>query len=311
MHNHDQEIIMALAEGSLTPIAAAAAEAEISACAECSRDLELQRVAIDTLAAAPRAYLTAAESAQLHGRLHTELAVSTPEPVRVRSRLAWGRWVGAAAGAAAVFLAVFLVLPAMFGGGDDDASDMALNEIAAELDDAGGAETSAAATELAPPTREEMVGADDMAMLSGDGAVDAPTPEATTTAAAETTAAPATEDASQDLADYLAYFVEGDLTVALRDDVIGRLQADTGAFRGSDAAATRIEPDWAACLETDEILEALPDGADPQIVGIIADSSGADAGMERLLVALVTLDPDNTILVSITLPQCEVFETLP
>ena len=43
MHQHDQELIMALAEESLDPQAARAAREEIASCRQCSEDLELQQ----------------------------------------------------------------------------------------------------------------------------------------------------------------------------------------------------------------------------------------------------------------------------
>jgi hypothetical protein len=309
MHNHDQEKIMALAEGSLLPTAAAAAEAEIDACAECLRDLQLQRIALATLTKAPRVYLSATESARLHDRLHKELAVSAPEPVRTRSQLAWGRWIGLAAGVAAVFLAVFMVLPSVLGGGDD-ADTVAFDQTSEGLNEVGAMETTSAAMEAAPPMREE-AGADDMT-LAGDGAASmTDSPAVTTTAAAETTAGPSTEEPSLDTANYLEYFVLGDLTEDLRFEILDQLQAEGQFFKFGDENVKRINPDWELCVAATLELGTFPADSDPQIIGVLEDDSGEDAGLERLLVAFVTADPNDTVLASITIPECAVYQTLP
>jgi hypothetical protein len=311
MHNHDQEIIMALAEGLLSPTAAAAAEAEISACAECLRDLELQRIALATLADAPQAYLTATESARLHERLHEELAVSPPVPARSRSQLAWGRWVGLAVGTAAVFLAAFMVLPNMLSGDDDDSAEMvAFEQVTDGLNDTA-TETTSAAIEAAPPMREEMVGAADDLTLAGDGAASmTEAPAAETTAAPETTAG-STEDPSLDTANYLEYFAFGDLTEDLRLEILDQLEADVEFFRFGDENVKRINPDWELCVAATLDLDAFPADSAAQIVGMLVDDSGGDAGQELLLVAFVTADPNDTVLASIAIPECQVYQTLP
>ena len=145
MHEHDQDIIMALAEGSLDPEASARAEAAILACDECRADFELQRIALDALHDAPAVYLTATESAHLHDQLRRELQVSPAAPSRHRLRPAWGRWVALAAGTAAVFLAAFLVRPNVLGGGDDSAETVAFDQAADEADMERTATTAAAA----------------------------------------------------------------------------------------------------------------------------------------------------------------------
>ncbi len=313
MHNHDQEIIMALAEGTLPAPAAAAAEADLAACAECVRDLELQRIALATLSDAPRVYLSATESARLHDRLHRELAVPAPEPVRTRTQLAWGRWVGLAAGTAAVFLAAFLLLPNVLGGSSDESAELAFDATSEDLNDAGAAETTTAAAEAAPPLREGMVGLDD-ATAAEDGAAaagEAPAALPTTTAAPETTLAGDTGDPTMDTANYLTYIHVGALSADVRNEILDQLSADSGYFRLADENVKRIEPEWELCVESTLDLDVFPAASDAQIVGIVVDDAGDDIGLERLLVAFVTADPDDTVLASITVPQCEVFETLP
>ena len=152
MHEHDQEIILALAEGSLDPEAAERAAAEIARCAECSRDLEMQRVALNALGDAPRVYLTATESARLHDRLHRELAVMAPKQARSRTPVSWPRWAGFAFGTAAAFLAVFLVLPALLGGGGDDSAETVAFDETVEDVGADGADMRSATTAAAAPS---------------------------------------------------------------------------------------------------------------------------------------------------------------
>ncbi len=297
MHEHDQDIIMALAEGSLDPEALARAEAAISSCDECRTELELQRLALTALRDAPAVYLSASESAQLHDRLHRELGVTSPQTARSRLRPVWSRWAALAAGTAAVLVAAFLVLPNVLGG-DDAADTVAFEQIE---DDFGGSDeersaTTAAAAE-APSAAAPSDDAADMGMALEDSAT-------ATTAVPETTA-------SADMAGdgtSLSYFVEGELTEELRLEVVEQLTRNGGAFVDSDAAAKRAEPGWAECVTTLFGPDSMAEGVTPQILGSIVD----DLGVERLLVALVTeAEPMDTIVVSVTLPECEIFEFLP
>jgi len=164
MHEHDLDIIMALADGALDPHSAAAAE--VAACAQCSEDLELQRTALRATGETPRVYLTAVESSQLRHAVRSRLNLQTqgggsPAPTkRRRFRL------GALAGAAAVLLAVVIAGPALnlFGssGETGDSQNVAFAPEAAELATAaptaaptqaahGGAAASAAPAPAATP----------------------------------------------------------------------------------------------------------------------------------------------------------------
>ncbi|MDJ0923582.1 MAG: hypothetical protein QNJ77_03390 [Acidimicrobiia bacterium] len=297
MHEHDQELIMALAEGTLDPAAAARAEIELAGCDECLRDLELQRVALATLAEAPDVYLTATESARLHERLHQELRVPDAQVARPRPSAAWGRWAALAAGAAALFLAVFMVVPSMLGGSDDSADTVASEEMAdeAEAADSERAETTAAAA--APSAESPAFDAAEDQSIAGAAEIE------TTTAAPETSAS---DDGAVDNAiGYLSYVVDGGLSPELRLEIVDQLAANEGFFRSGDEAVKAIEPDWAGCIA--EIFETEP-GIVPRIVGIIID----ETGQQRLLVALVNEeDATATVLASVTIPECEIFETLP
>ena len=75
MHEHDLDLIMALAEGTLDASDVPSAEAEIAACAECSEDLELQRLALGALEAAPPVAMTEMESSRMRRTLRHELGL--------------------------------------------------------------------------------------------------------------------------------------------------------------------------------------------------------------------------------------------
>lgn len=299
MHEHDQDIIMALAEGSLDPDTAERAAVAINACEECRADLELQKRAVTALQEAPRVYLTATESARLHDHLRQELGVGPAEPTRAKLSPAWSRWAALAAGTAAVLLAAFLVLPSVLGGGDDSAETVAFDQAADEA--AGDADmertaTTAAAAEA--PTAGALQETDDGMMALEDAAT-------ATTAAPETTAAPADTLVVGDGA--LTYVAQGPLSEDLRQRIVDQLIVDTEVFGVVDEQARDLQPDLAACLSVLFDSEAEPT-ATAQIIGLIVDETGA----ERPLVALFdNEDPADAVLASITLPECEVFETLP
>jgi len=124
MHQHDQELIMALAEESLDPEAARAARDEVASCRQCTADLELQQFALNALEGVPEAQLTEMESARLRRDLRTELGLTKPtasEPSRKRRRMP----LAALGTAAAVLVAVVVVGPGLdlIGGSSEPASD--------------------------------------------------------------------------------------------------------------------------------------------------------------------------------------------
>ena len=314
MHEHDQEMIMALAEGSLQPEAAAAAESAIAGCAECARDLELQRIALSALDDAPAVYLTAIESAQLHQNLRDQLGVAALRPARTRPRPLWARWAGLAFGTAAVLLVAFLVLPNILGGGDDDS--IAMEEISADLSDEASRNletTSAAATEAAPPAAEEpmesMAGAADDAEVSTHAGDDG---------AAETTAAPSVTTTVFALEvplfdpELRLRAVVGDLDDELRSEVIEQLRTDDELVFTASADAQSANPEYAACVAEPELpagssLDPVLANSEPLLLGSIL---GED-GVLRLLVAYVTPDIDETVLAAIGVANCLLHETLP
>ncbi len=209
MHNHDYELIMALAEGSLDPAAEASARAEVEACPECAQDLELQIAGFEALQALPQAGLTELESARLHRDLRRELGITKHEarPPAARSRLP----LAALGTAAAVLVAVVLVGPGLnLIGGADSSSDTTSVVAATEA-----AAATTAAPALGAGTDEAREG-----LSSPDAVADAeqaPTAAPTTAAPAATivtTTAPPLLDS-----DRFAYFMKDVDLEALREEM--------------------------------------------------------------------------------------------
>jgi hypothetical protein len=169
MHEHDLDLIAALAEGSLGD--ESVARALVDECEVCRAEYRSQTEVLAWVASAPRVEMTDLEKAALHRDLWTEL---TRAPARAAATPWWQRWSYVAAG---LFVAVGLVavLNGEFGGGDGAAPTLA--ETAADLDD------STAGEEMAPFAEDN--GADEG--LGG----------ATTTAAAEALPLPFPELAEQ------------------------------------------------------------------------------------------------------------------
>ncbi len=302
MHEHDQELIMALAEGTLDDASAETAAAEISACAECSADLELQRFAIEALDAAPDVYLTATESAQLHSNLKHRLGVAAPAPARARRSFSFARWAPIA-GLAAVFVLLVAIGPGLITAGDDDASD----EVVA------GVETTAAADFAQEAPMEEMASVgraeDD---LSADGGTDVAATEApaettaspeTTEAAAETTTAAPTSDAFA----FLGFVEELDTEQLLELIISG--DAETLTLSEN---AKADDPEFLDCLIETASGEAAGEWSivpesEPFILGLTL----AETGEEFILVAYVPNDATQTVFLLHDPATCQVVAALP
>ena len=295
MHEHNEELIMALAEEVLSPAEATVAATEIEACAQCSTDLELIRVALDATSQAPQVYMSATESSRLHEALHRELRLATPIRAEPRPRPAWGRVAGWAFGAAAVFLGAVLMLPALFGG-SDDASDAVA---AATIEERGGATTAAA---FEPSQALPEVGLDDGATANGDVAADE---------GAEDSPAADTEVTTFDTDLGLSVMAEDALTEEIREEIIAALRLDPNTYRSDDAAAKAANPSYATCVEqtmADGYAAGFspPEGSEPQLVGLL-DSGGE----EQLLVAYVPPNLDETAVASVSSDSCELIDALP
>jgi len=145
MHEHNSDLIMAVAEERLTDDRRVAV-AEIASCQECSKDLELQRTALAALEQAPRAYLTAIESARLRDAVRSELKLASLDPVSAAPLRRRRFPLGVLAGAAAVLLAVVIAAPALnlLGSSSPADGDPQTVAPALEVDDVSGAAASPA-----------------------------------------------------------------------------------------------------------------------------------------------------------------------
>lgn len=121
-NNIDFELIMSLAEGTLPPEEAQAAEQALDDAA--LAELEAQRLALAALGEAPAITLTAAERQALRGSVRDALHLSPAMPTAPASpapRL-W-RWLPGLAGAAALVLVIGVGASVIQTGGDDAAED--------------------------------------------------------------------------------------------------------------------------------------------------------------------------------------------
>ncbi len=193
MHRHDEDLIMALADGALSGEAADEARLEIEGCAECLADLEAQRTAVDWLRTVKPVAMSELEIARLSRNLDVELghdrrAAVEPTPLPSRwSRVPWTPLVAVAA----VLVAVVLVAPSLnlLGGGDDAdtvAAEFAtdttaasrlqelLNDARVRSTDGGGAEAppAAAPDEVATESAEAAEPAAETTMASDVAADD-------------------------------------------------------------------------------------------------------------------------------------------
>lgn len=287
MHNHDYELVMALAEGSLEPAAAASARAEIEACPECAADLELQVEGLRALQALPAAELTELEAARLQRSLREELGLRRPEARRPAPRR---RLPLAALGtAAAVLVAVLAVGPGLNLIGGSDSSDTA---------EFSAATTAAAATTTAAPAAA--LDMTDSAEIENGLAGGDPEPAEAPTAEATFPSTTAVRGETR----LFAYYGEGDLDLfALR----GELEAN--AFDGS---ATRSQ----MLRQADESLTEDDAGAAEACIALTLSSEedflegfqlalGNIGGREVLVVAYLTDSPEESTVVAHAADNCE------
>ncbi|MDH3500744.1 MAG: hypothetical protein OEM97_11510, partial [Acidimicrobiia bacterium] len=265
MHEHDTNLIMALAEGSLDPAQIAAAEAELSDCPDCASELALQRAALLMLRAAPPAELNDIERTRIRRNIRDELGitkVSTAATSSVRNARRF-RLIAGLAGAAAVLVAIVLVAPALddltIGGADDAGSFEAAIETTA----------AAGATEAAP---EPTMSSDRASVAEGD----APSLDATSDVVgdgAATTAAPATTVVPSIVPEALAYtYYSGleleqlpDLT-ALAEAILATRSVEFGFGPPSEIVNLRLNAlDEETCLAAG--LRGAPESDSAYILG--------------------------------------------
>lgn len=190
MHEHDLDLIMALAEGTLGASDAASAEAEIAACAECSEDLGLQRLALNALRTATPVAMTSMESQRLRRALRRELGL-VPVAVPTKPPRRWFS-MGALATAAALLLALVIVGPGLnlLGtGGDDSADDTATFAASATTTTAAAATDDNDAGGVESQRDNAGIAGDAGTEEAAEAAPPSEQPTTTTAAAAETTIA--------------------------------------------------------------------------------------------------------------------------
>ncbi len=313
MHEHDQELIMALAEGSLGAAEASAAMDEIASCPECSRDLELQRIAISAIDELPQPYLTATESSHLHTDLKRELGLHEPAHAPARNGIAWGRWLPAL-GIAAVFL-VAIVSLATLGGNNESADSAAMDMTPTTV--AATSETTAAA--LAPRAEMEDGAGDlyraDEAQSGGLAETTTEAEETTTAAAAEetTTTAGATQttsSGSKNAFELLPPF--GMIEDLNRSDLIYLLTNANDMVQDISLGARASDPTVDKCLIENSAPDAavrlgLPESSQPILLGTVAD---ATTGEEFLLVAYVPADVNETVFATQRSLSCDIVTIL-
>jgi len=295
---------MALAGGALDEAAAAAAASAIGACPECSRDLELQRIALSALDDLPEVYLTATESARLHANLRRELKIGDPSPTPYRrTGFAWGRWLPLV-GVAAVLLVAIVSLPSLLGGNSDssDGSEMAAMDMTTT---AAATETTAAAS--APRAAYDAAGSAESLEAAAETTTQAMA-ETTTTAAAEETVATNSEQKNAfDMLPFLGMINDLD-----RASLLDHLVGDVDMVQETSLAAREADSTVNGCLEANASPEmavglGLPEESEPILLGVVADAA---TGEEFLLVAYVAGDINETVVVTQRGLSCDVVATL-
>ena len=295
-HDHNPDLIMALAEGSAD--ITDAERAAVAACVECAADLSAQETALTALRSAPAVELTELEAARVLRRLDVELGHErTPAAARhapTRRRFSWAP----AFSIAAVVLALVLVAPAMnlLGGGDDEASgdfDAALSATTTTVVGDGGA------AELAP-TRESLEAA------AEPGAPDATVPQ--------TTVAPASEDGVT-LSDAGG---DGDspLTLAEVQAIIEGAGRDPELSREGVAAVTQLEPPAIVDVCVSEGVDVLVGTVSSFTLGdLLVTPTAGDVVLygvaEFVTVTVHELADGSLALVSHEPLSCEVLATVP
>jgi len=185
MHNHDHDIIAALAEGVLEGSEASDATADIATCLECQSELDAQRLALSALSQAPTPGLSMQESAQMRRGVADALGLEEAPATRQRRPVPWAGLVTAAVVLVAVVAAAPL-LNLLSTSGDDSAdvvSAPAEARAEADVDELG-------VDDLA----EENLAVEDFAAQApsaGDASPAATEAPATTSASAESEAADA------------------------------------------------------------------------------------------------------------------------
>jgi hypothetical protein len=196
MHEHDPDLVAALAEGSLSPADARTAETEIVACPRCAADLSSQRTAIEALRSLPGLHLAETERTNLRAAVADAINLDLEADPAPRARQRQRRsipWPSVAVAALSV-LAVVAIVPLVgtlttSGSGDDAASvELALTTTVTE--------TKTAPAEEAPRAAEEALPADGSSLTQE---ATAPPLEAAADSSAEAGGAPVERVGETDL----------------------------------------------------------------------------------------------------------------
>lgn len=227
MHEHDPDLVAALAEDRLAPRQRSVAEAEISACPECRSSMLAQRNALTILRAAPPPALTMTESGALRRSVASALGLAAAPAPRHRR---WVPWAGIAT-AAAVLVAVVVAGPL-------------LDSLSTHDDAAGTFEaavtTAAAAAEMAPE------------QLTDAGAKDVPSTLADLSAAGPDLYSDITRD---DLARWRDWLAGAEIA---GDGFYRRLGEATETAFGAEFGAERPIPSEVPTPCMDALIGAVP-----------------------------------------------------
>lgn len=172
MHEHDLDLIAALADGSAGEAGEAAeARALVETCPVCRAEYEAQTEVIAWLAAAPSPVMTDLERAGLHRAVRSGLgSETTPAP-----SAPWWQRLGYVAAGLLVVAGLFGVLQnsgMMMGGGDESASLSTTTAADGADAPAGGLPFVAEdAEEAAAPTTTAAASADTMAAAEGGATI--------------------------------------------------------------------------------------------------------------------------------------------
>lgn len=123
MHEHDFELIAAIAEGEMAAGDLSAAEAVVASCEDCTTDLQLQREALQALQTAAPVVMSDLERATLHRNVAQNLGPAELRADKLRPVPWFQRLMPAMAAAAALLIVVGVGSILVDGPGADLAAD--------------------------------------------------------------------------------------------------------------------------------------------------------------------------------------------
>ncbi len=289
MHNHDLDLIAALAEGRLDADQARSAEESFAGCDECSTNLMAHRASLAATATAERPGLTMAESSELRRQVGDAVGLSP----RIEKAPQRRPWMGLAT-AAAVVIALIAVAPLV-------------NLLSTDSDDAAASATTIAVTQevAESPTAADSAEAP---LATAAPATEAPFAQAPV-GAAEGGAAEFSGRLDRDAAlpeslldfgnvDDLDKFLN-EVPQGIENEAVSRALTllELSYYRQEFAAAT---DEVAVTCTPDEVLE-LADTADSVITIGTADFAGTE-----FLILLVTLTDETRLVLALDAVNCEV-----